>query len=290
MPSTYLQSGSRVVLRELVRSLCRNDASDFGEMTPMNAIQAVGTTQRHQFTLNTTLDPALFTAQFREHGRVRLRNFLSPTSADALYQHLHRNACWNTFFVLDGQVMRTTADPSRAPEMDERSLQHAYEGVHLGHAYAHDATSLFPEDTQEQVVDSTDTLDPVLSDFRQFLRSQPFLELARRVIGCAELRSAHAVATRFRRGHFMSFHSAISQFDPTGKRKAVFFLNLTPEWKPERGGLMEFRSKIPDVVEAYVPCFNTLDVISFPQGYWISQVAAFAQDPMLAISGRLYVS
>lgn len=248
------------------------------------------TAQSYHFTLNTGLDPVKLADEFQRHGRIRVRNFLQSDSAVALYQYLFRDARWDTFFVLDGEVTRRSGDKPLTPDIDERSLKYAYEAADVGFAYIHDATSLFPEDLNLDVTNRGEVADPVLSAFGKFLRSSPFLEFARALTGCSELRNAEAIATRFRKGHFMTFHSAISRFDQTGKRKAVFFLNLTPEWKPERGGLTEFRSQVADVVEAYVPCFNTLDVITFPQGYWISPVAPFVRDPMLAMSGRLYVS
>ena len=242
---------------------------------------------RHpRVAINSSLDPNEHLKLFLAHGRIRVRNFLTSDSANALYQRLHRKTSWNMFYFLDNNVTRATA---HSEEANKRHLDFAYEAAKRGYGYAHDATTLFPEDAAQPIANQLEWHDPVLIEFEEFLRSLPFLEFVRAVTGCPQLKFARAIATRFRQGHFMSFHSASSPTDTTGKRKAVFFLNLTPEWKPERGGLLEFRSQVADVVEAYVPCFNTLDLVTFPQGFWISPVAPFVQDPIFAISGRLYV-
>jgi Rps23 Pro-64 3,4-dihydroxylase Tpa1-like proline 4-hydroxylase len=68
---------------------------------------------------------------------------------------------------------------------------------------------------------------------------------------------------------------------------ASFQLNLTPEWRPEWGGLLEFRGT-GHSIEGILPRFNSLDIYTFPQGHWIGAVAPYARGPRLAIAGRLY--
>src|SRR5213075_2019905 len=118
---------------------------------------------------------------------------------------------------------------------------------------------------------------------------EAFLKLMREVTGFDRLCRVATQATRFRPGHFISFHSGTCASDRTLKRRVSFSLNLTPEWRPDRGGLLEFRRKEGDVIEAYMSVFNSLDVIVFPLGWWISTVARFSQDPIYAVAGRIYV-
>jgi Rps23 Pro-64 3,4-dihydroxylase Tpa1-like proline 4-hydroxylase len=92
-----------------------------------------------------------------------------------------------------------------------------------------------------------------------------------------------------RPGHFITFHDATRSADKEGKRRAAYSYNLTPEWKTEWGGLLEFRGKEGHIVEAFSPCFNCLDLFAFPQGHWMSLVAPFCDGPTYAVTGGLYV-
>jgi SM-20-related protein len=123
----------------------------------------------------------------------------------------------------------------------------------------------------------------------EFVNAQEFLTFMRTVTGLPQINRAAIRATRFRVGHFEMFHAATFSADRTGRRAAAFSINLTPEWKPEWGGLLAFRRHDAGSIVAYMPTFNSLDVFGFPVGYWISHVAPFASAVRLAISGRLYI-
>lgn len=256
----------------------------------MNALMDETTTHVKGFELNASLNGTGLNQEFRQKFWLHIENILSPVTALALYELVSREVEWRSFLVADERLLAAPAELRGAypPEVEKELADYAYAGAAKGFAYLQDANRLFAEDVPEgteieEVVDA-----PVLVRLGEFVNSQPFLEFVRAVIGVPEISRAAIRATRFRPGHFEMFHNATRSADKSGKRIAEFSINLTPEWKAEWGGLLEFRRTEPGVAEAYVPTFNSLDIFGFPVGHWISCVAPFAGGSRLAVSGRLY--
>jgi SM-20-related protein len=264
-----------------------------GRTTAMDELVRTEPLSRSEpFSLNPKLDVDKLAEAFRAAGRVRVREVLHSTCADELYQHLHRVARWQTFVVANEKRLGTPVqDVPLTPEEDAEIRGLAYESARTRFASLYDATGLFSEDIEGSSEAVARGEHSVLDSFRQFLASEAFMDFARRVTGHSDLARVEIQGTRFRPGHFVTFHSATRSADKSRKRRACFFFNLTPEWKPERGGMVEFRTReAADVIEAYMPVFNALDIVSFPHGYWVSPVALFSPDPVISIAGRLYSS
>jgi Rps23 Pro-64 3,4-dihydroxylase Tpa1-like proline 4-hydroxylase len=64
-------------------------------------------------------------------------------------------------------------------------------------------------------------------------------------------------------------------------------LNLSPRWKIEWGGLLMFHGDDGHVAEAFLPNFNSLNLLKVPALHSVSQVSLFAGDDRLAITGWL---
>lgn len=257
------------------------------------------------FELDSKLNPEKLHEEFRKDGRLRIRNFLQAPSANQLYQNLAHDVSWRMFLIANESLMGTPPGEPVGTNVDEEReiFNTAYEGARSGFACAFDADRLFAEDVEAPEVAaeaaalvpvpprSDVDLTPTLSSLEAFLESSAVIDLLRRVTGMTGVESlvVRTRAMRLRPGHFATFHAGTWSADRTGKRRAAFYLNLTPEWRPEWGGMLEFRTRDADTVDAYVPSFNTLDLLAFPQGHWISPVAPFAGGPVLMIAGRIYV-
>lgn len=242
------------------------------------------------FRLNAELDRAELSAAFRQKVWLHVENVLSPTSALALYNHVSQEVRWRSFLVAEERMLATPSDLGGSDPVDvEKELSDcAYAGAAKGFACLYDANRLFAEDIPEgaDIEEAFET--PVLVHLSQFVNSELFLEFMRAVTGVSEIGRAAIQAKRFRPGHFEMFHDATFSADKSGTRIVGFSINLTPEWRPEWGGLLEFRRNDQGSIEACVPTFNSLDVYGFPVGHWISCVAPFAGGVRLEISGRLY--
>jgi SM-20-related protein len=242
------------------------------------------------FELNAALDRAELNATYRHNFRVHVEDILAPTSVLALYEHLSQEVKWRSFLVAEERMLAAPEDfrGFYPPAVEKELSDCAYAGAAKGFAYLYDANRLFAEDLPEGADIEKVVETPVLAHLSEFVNSQPFLEFVRTVTGVPGIDRAAIQARRFRTGHFEMFHAATYSADKSRKRIGAFSINLTPEWKPEWGGLLGFRIADSGSTEAFVPTFNSLDIFGFPAGHWISCVAPFAGAPRLSISGRLY--
>ena len=128
------------------------------------------------------------------------------------------------------------------------------------------------------------TLAAPWTDLVAFLNGEAFLDVARRITGEPRIAFADAQLTRYRRGHFLTAHDDGVE----GKnRYYAYVLNLSPQWRTEWGGLLMFHSDEGHVSEAFLPRFNTLNLLRVPAVHSVSQVALFAGDDRLAVTGWL---
>jgi SM-20-related protein len=248
-------------------------------------------TSMAKFELNAALDRAELNAAYREKFRLHVENVLSTTSALALLKHVSQEITWRSFLISEERMLAAPPDlrGSYPPEVEKELSDCAYAGAHKGFACLYDATRLFAEDIPEGAEIEEVVETPVLAQLSEFVNSESFLELIRTVTDVPRIGHVAIQAVRFRPGHFGMFHAGTHSADKSRKRIGAFSINLTPEWRPEWGGLLEFRSTSEfGSTEAFVPTFNSLDLFGFPQGHWISCVAPFAGGPRLSVSGRLY--
>ena len=110
------------------------------------------------------------------------------------------------------------------------------------------------------------------------------LALLRRIIGDDSIARVDGQATRYLGGHFLTAHDD----NVTGKnRVAAYVLSLTPAWRTEWGGLLQFHDNAGDVSGAFAPCFNALHLFRVPQLHSVTYVTPFAGAPRYSVTGWL---
>lgn len=225
-------------------------------------------------------DLAALARQFAEDGRVRIPGILTADIATKLHGRLKSWAEWQLVTVLSGahrefdSAGMDALDTVRRAQFD--TLVH--ETARNGFQYLFDNCPLY------DLARAGMLTDPVLKTAFDTVRSEAFLSLARAVTGHDEISFADAQATRFRPGHFLTAHDD----DAHGKgRVAAYVLNLTPDWRPDFGGQLQFFNAHGDVAEAYVPRFNALSLFKVPADHAVSVVAPFAPGARYAITGWL---
>lgn len=127
-------------------------------------------------------------------------------------------------------------------------------------------------------------LDLYVMRVYEFVNSPDFLDFARRLTGVETIAMADAQATCYQPGHFLTPHD--DAIDGR-QRVAAWVLNLTPEWRVEWGGILQFVDGDGHVAEGYTPRFNALNVFRVPQQHAVSCVSPFAPFPRFSLSGWL---
>jgi hypothetical protein len=216
---------------------------------------------------------------FARFGRVHVPGVLDAASARALATALAAgDVPWQMHFN-DGDAVYDVAarDYDVLAETERAALRNAIWGrARAGFQYCFDNFSL------SDARDRREHLDSPLLRALEFMQSGPVLEFARRATGLEGIRTADAQATRYRPGDFLTAHD---DRDESKGRLAAYVLNMTPTWRTDWGGLLQFIDADGHVAEAYAPAFNALNIFRVPQPHAVSLVAPFAGHPRLSVAG-----
>lgn len=228
------------------------------------------------------IDPRLkvdvIAAVCSRYGRVHVPGVLENTSAVAVYEAVNADLPWQMHYNDGEQVFDIPAAKFEALPVDERGalLRAIYLRARFGFQYVYDSFAVSDH------YDRGEHMDLAVMRVYEFLKSEPFLEFARRTTGVREIRSVDAQATRYRPGHFLTAHD---DRDDAKGRVAAYVLNLTPGWRTDWGGILQFMDQSGHVSEGYMPVFNALNLFRVPRLHAVSQVAPFAGAARLCITG-----
>ncbi len=214
---------------------------------------------------------------FTRDGRIRIPDFLPREAAEALHAFLQAAPWWRTF----NQGERTwDLGPESievlTPEQAAQLEQAIHQGARKGFQYVYETVRV-----SEQSSERSERGFPV-DRLLEAMNSAPAIEMWRELTGDPDVALVDGQATRYLPGHFLTRHDD----DVEGKnRVAAYVLNLSPEWQPEWGGLLQFHDATGEVTGAMVPGFNVLNLFRVPQSHSVSIVAPFAPAPRYSVTG-----
>ena len=232
--------------------------------------------------MNLKIDPALghqaLSPIYSGSRRIHIPGFLEKQAALHLGDML-KSCNWTQIYNIGHNVMELSETELDAMSLLERESinQGIQERATLGFQFRYRGIRIVA-DNCEFLLPTTDPLHT----FGQFINHPDTLDFFRTLTGHHDIRWADAQATCYRPGDFLTGHDdAISGHT----RRAAYVLNLTPIWRVEWGGLLLFHAADGHVDEGLAPSWNAINVFSVPQMHSVSQVAAFAGFPRLAITG-----
>jgi len=124
--------------------------------------------------------------------------------------------------------------------------------------------------------------DLLLHSVVPFFNGEQFLGFIRWFTSDPTLAMVGAQATRYRPGQFLRWHD--DKHDDE-RRRYAYVLNLSRDWEADWGGLLQFIDARGNVVDTFVPRFNSLSLFKVPFGHVVTPVAPWAGGPRLAITG-----
>lgn len=205
-------------------------------------------------------------------GRAHLDAFLTEEGARALHEAMQRvdwrlitnagGAREDITMAEAGQRGRELVDAITREAATE--FRYIYDGYRLG-----------------KHVLTGESVPAALSDFFFFLNSPEALAFFR-AIGDERIAVLDAMATRYRRGQFLTQHS---DEEPASHRLLAYVFNLSPQWRIDWGGWLGFYNADGHVAEAYVPRWRALNVFKVPTMHAVSQVTSFAGAERFSITG-----
>lgn len=234
-----------------------------------------------RFVLRPGLDAAAFASEFAREGRLQVVNFLRHDSAIALFRELAASNSWRLALnkgeeVLDHSEAELAAWPAERRAALERAV---VEGGRSAFQFRYDTIRL-----PEYGSGWEEGAAPLLREFSDFLCTPDMVEFMRTLTGAADIGFADAHASRYREGHFLTAHDDLNQ---GMGRRAAYVLNLSPQWRPDWGGILQFYDERGNVVRGFTPAFNALNIFRVPQSHSVSWVTPLAGAARYAVTGWL---
>lgn len=231
-------------------------------------------------TLNPDHDIDALAAEFSRRGRIHIPKFMTGDSARAIYNAVRREKNWNFVFFAGGKHYDLDAAGWANLDAEKRATTTniVHQEAQRSFSYMYDNIPIFDR------VRGGGALSDTLRETYEFLNSGPFLGFARRLVGADDIAFADAQATRYGPGSFLTDHNDGVE----GKnRRAAFVVNLTPEWRVDWGGFLNFFDENGNIEEAFKPTFNALNVFQVPAPHSVGYVTPFAGAPRYSVTGWL---
>ena len=228
------------------------------------------------FRMNPAIKARDYAETFRRDGIVQISNIFDPAFAEELEKTLKDDTYWRLTYAgekekaltLNSEQLAKTDLQALAGEILKRAgdgFSYVYLACHLKNTYGAPEAAAHP-----------------LHQLFNLLNSPEFLAFGREVSGHADVARIDATATWYRPGDFLTMHT-----DQVGLRRTAFTLGFTRGWRADWGGQLLFHAKTGDVERGYVPGFNVLTMFNIPRLHSVAQVAHYAKERRLTVSGWL---
>lgn len=219
-------------------------------------------------------------AEFSQRGRVTVPGLLHQDVADQLRDALQRWPTWALVTRIGGQHRNFDATAMLQIDADKRARLDEWiaDEAKLGFQYLYERCPLYDPDL------AFNHGVPVLEDLQAFLQGGPFIELVRTLMDEPRIEFADGQLTRYRSGHFLTEHDDVAE----GKHRiAAYVLSMTPDWRLDYGGQLQFIAQDGGIEEVVVPGFNRLSLFRVPQLHQVTAVAPYVRAYRYSITGWL---
>jgi len=230
--------------------------------------------------LNPDLDTRSLARRFAEKGRVRIDSALRPEVAELLGETLEKRVPWSLTFRDDHGERKLAESDWQAMDADarQRLSEQILELARRGFQFRYRSYMMITAYLNNQ------DLDLPLHRVVELLNRRDWLEPMARIIDQPNLVKANCQASLYRPGDFLSIHNDWSDSE---NRRAAYVINLSRDWSADQGGLLQFFDNDGEVVETFVPRFNSISLFRTPALHCVTPVANFANGSRCAITGWL---
>lgn len=222
--------------------------------------------------LNDALDWSALQHSYNKNKRIIIRDVLEPDFAEEVFHCLSVDVGWELYYLTDKGPTILSADKLKriTPEQQAAIWQKTTEISAKGFSYFY----------FRHVISNAS--HPILKEYYNFLAGPKALEFIKYVSSDQMLDRMNVVATKYTPSCFLRTHN---DYHVAHGRRVGHLWGLTRDWDPDWGGILQFLDKDRNIIENYVPEFNTLTLFKVPIAHFISQVAAYANAPRFVFSG-----
>ena len=218
-------------------------------------------------------------ADYRETGIAQIKAPLTTDAAKALLDHFANDLQWSLVFNEGAKIWDIppeNIEPMWTSASGPGLRQAIYNSAQKGFQYEHEAVRV--SDDADERTERGWMVDALLES----LNGPEWLPVLRTVTGEAAADLVDGQATRYRNGHFLTGHDD----DVPGKNRfGAYVLGLTPQWRTEWGGLLQFHDEYGDVERGIMPKFNVMNIFRVPRYHSVAPVSPFAGGPRYSFTG-----
>ena len=233
-----------------------------------------------EIQFNPNLDIESLAADFAVKGRVQVRDVFVPRCADEIYDCLLNDVPWSLAYNegKKNHLIPLTEFQAISHDEQKKFLQGIFARANKDFQFAYLSYMMIDAYLEERDLH----LVP-LHTMVEFLNTPSNLEVIREITGISEIKKGEAQATCYRPNHFLTLHQ--DDVTPESGRLVAYVLNFTKDWNPDWGGYLQIYGDHGNIVEAFKPDYNVLNMFRVPQDHSVSFVTPFAGAPRLSITG-----
>jgi len=228
--------------------------------------------------LNPDLDLKALAEAYQPRHRAHIPDFLTEAARAAVLTDIEGDIPWQVS--LDSQGKGLNIERGAYLGLDAGQRRTLDELVHAqaarGFQYLFESYRLSDE------VEAGRCPFPALKGLYDFLNGADFLGFIRDLTGETRGVYCDAQVTRFGPGHFLTTHTDLEE---RKGRLFAYVINLSPVWRSDWGGLLQFIGPGGHIEQAFTPQGNALNLFRVPQPHAVSCVAPFAMGRRTSITG-----
>ncbi len=130
--------------------------------------------------------------------------------------------------------------------------------------------------------DNLQNAPPALRTLFTGLNSAEFRTVIESITNVMPIEQASGQFTKFEPGHYLTRHSDKIALE---NRKIAYVVNLSPNWHPDWGGLLQFYEDNGASRDAWSPNFNSLSLFDVRHIHAVTYITPYAAAPRYALSG-----
>ena len=212
-------------------------------------------------------------SNFAKDGKVRVNKVLDFEFAALSFKALNERVEFDTAMYVDGKnaVMSKKEWNGLEDTQRQQIYFHLMENAAMGNGFSYGRKYITAEEK-----------DSFLLNFYKSINSEEVLDVIRKITGKSDINDASMQATKYIPGQFLTRHKDEVQSEG---RKLAYVFNLSPEWHPDWGGLLQFFNNDGETLESWTPTFNTLSLFDVKHIHSVTYLTPFAKKPRYALTG-----
>jgi len=235
----------------------------------------------HKITINPKLNPKELNKIYQENGRLQVHDFFTSETSQYLSKLLLENKNWNLAYNSGNNFYESPLSEldKLSPEQKQRFMKQIFAKASNKFQY------VFIQYYISQAIKLNEEPGHPLHQVEAFLNSNYYLDFMRELTADSSIRKADSYASVYDKEHFLTEHDDLHD---KHDRVAACVFNFTKNWNRNWGGHLAFYDDKGNIEQAFIPTFNTLNILSIPQKHAVQQVTSFAEEKRYSLLSWLH--